>query len=82
MAKLKVFVTYGSGKAGKHLIPYLLEKGYSVINSDLVPLKMDGVDNINLDITDSGLPFDALSGHANILELKSGEGLKSFKIII
>ena len=27
----KIFVTGGSGKAGKHLIPYLLEKGYSVV---------------------------------------------------
>ena len=53
MAKSKIFVTGGSGKAGKHLIPYLLEKGYSVVNADLVPLVMDGVDNINLDISDS-----------------------------
>ena len=50
MTKPKIFVTGGSGKAGKHLIPYLLEKGYSVVNADLVPLMMDGVDNINLDI--------------------------------
>ena len=44
MTKHKIFVTGGSGKAGKHLIPYLLEKGYSVVNADLVPLVMDGVD--------------------------------------
>ena len=46
MTKSKIFVTGGSGKAGKHLIPYLLEKGYSVVNADLVPLLIDGVDNI------------------------------------
>ena len=66
MTKPKIFVTGGSGKAGKHLIPYLLEKGYSVVNADLVPLMRDGVDNINLDITDSGQIFNALSGYANI----------------
>ena len=82
MTKPKIFVTGGSGKAGKHLIPYLLEKGYSVVNADLVPLVMDGVDNINLDITDSGQIFNALSGYANIPELKSGEGLKSFKAVV
>ena len=82
MTKSKIFVTGGSGKAGKHLIPYLLEKGYSVVNADLVPLVMDGVDNINLDITDSGLVFNALSSYANIPELKSGEGLKSFKAVV
>ena len=82
MTKSKIFVTGGSGKAGKHLIPYLLEKGYSVVNADLEPLVMDGVDNINLDITDSGLVFNALSSYANIQELKSGEGLKSFKAVV
>ena len=82
MTKVKIFVTGGSGKAGKHLIPYLLEKDYSVVNADLVPLVMDGVDNINLDITDSGQVFNALSGYANIPELKSGEGLKSFKAVV
>ena len=82
MTKSKIFVTGGSGKAGKHLIPYLLEKGYSVVNADLVPLVMDDVDNINLDITDSGQLFNALSGYANMPELKSGEGLKSFKAVV
>ena len=82
MAKFKIFVTGGSGKAGKHLIPYLLEKGYYVVNADLVPLVMDDVDNINLDITDSGQLFNALSGYANMPELKSGEGLKSFKAVV
>ena len=82
MTKSKIFVTGGSGKAGKHLISYLLEKGYSIVNADFSPLMMDGVDNLNLDITDSGQLFNALSGYANIPELKSGEGLKSFKAVV
>ena len=82
MTKSKIFVTGGSGKAGKHLIPYLLEKGYSVVNADLVPLSIDGVDNINLDVTDSGQIFNALSGYANIPEIKSGEGIKSFDAVV
>ena len=82
MTKSKIFVTGGSGKAGKHLIPYLLEKGYSVVNADLVPLVMDGVDNINLDISDSGQLFNALSSYSNIPELKLGEDIKSFKAVV
>ena len=82
MTKPKIFVTGGSGKAGKHLIQYLLEKGYSVVNADLVPLVMNGVDNINLDITDSGQVFNALSGYANIQELKLGVGIKNFKTVV
>ena len=82
MTKPKIFVTGGSGKAGKYLIQYLLEKGYSVVNADLVPLVMNRVDNINLDITDSGQVFNALSGYANIPELKLGEGIKNFKAVV
>ena len=82
MTKPKIFVTGGSGKAGKHLIQYLLEKGYSIVNADLVPLVMNGVDNINLDITDSGQVFNALSGYANIPELKLGEDPKNFKAVV
>lgn len=43
---------------------------------------MDGVDNLNLDITESGQLFNALSSYANITEFKSGEGLKSFKAVV
>tara|TARA_E500000331_G_scaffold336310_1_gene363294 strand:+ start:69 stop:971 length:903 start_codon:yes stop_codon:yes gene_type:complete len=82
MTKSKIFVTGGSGKAGKHLIPYLLEKGYSVVNADLVPLVMDGVDNINLDITDSGQLFNALTSYANIPELKSGKDIEGFEAVV
>ncbi len=82
MTKSKIFVTGGSGKAGKHLIPYLLEKGYSIVNADLVPLVMDGVDNINLDISDSGQLFNALSSYSNIPELKLGEDIKNFKAVV
>ena len=82
MENFKIFVTGGSGKAGKHLIPYLLKKGYSVVNADLTPLLIDGVDNINLDVTKSGEVFNALSGYSNIAELKSGNGIKEFKAVI
>ena len=82
MSKSSIFVTGGSVKAGKQLVKYLLEKGYSVVNADLIPLVMDGVDNINLDITDSGQVFNALSGYANIPELKLGEGIKNFKAVV
>ena len=82
MENFKIFVTGGSGKAGKHLIPYLLKKGYSVVNADLTPLLIDGVDNINLDVTKSGEVFNALSGYSHIAELKSGNGIKEFKAVI
>ena len=51
-------------------------------NADLVPLVMDGVDNINLDISDSGQLFNALSSYSNIPELKLGEDIKSVKAVV
>mgnify|MGYP003670347973 CR=1 FL=1 len=37
MTKQRVFFTGGSGKAGKHVIPYLLEQGHQGMNVDLKP---------------------------------------------
>ena len=34
----RVIFTGGSGKAGRHAIKYLVDKGYEVLNLDLVPL--------------------------------------------
>ena len=38
----RIFFTGGSGKAGRHAVPWLVEKGYEVHNIDLVPLGMRG----------------------------------------
>ena len=46
MTKKRIFFTGGSGKAGKHVIPYLLDQGHRVMNVDLVPLDYPGVDNL------------------------------------
>jgi nucleoside-diphosphate-sugar epimerase len=69
MGKRIVF-TGGSGKAGRHCIPYLLSKGHKVLNLDLSPLpNADGVGlhpdvhTLKCDLTDSGQVFNALSSH-------------------
>jgi nucleoside-diphosphate-sugar epimerase len=54
----RIFFTGGSGKAGNHVIQYLINQGYRVLNADLVPLYMPGVDNLTVDITDSGQIFN------------------------
>ena len=51
MAKAKrILFTGGSGKAGRHVVPYLLERGHRVVNVDLVPLDHPGVDNLLADM--------------------------------
>jgi hypothetical protein len=48
---MRILFTGGSGKAGKHVVPYLLEQGHRVVNVDLTPLEHPGVDNLTADIT-------------------------------
>ncbi|TNM59878.1 NAD-dependent epimerase/dehydratase family protein [Aliirhizobium smilacinae] len=62
MGKRIVF-TGGTGKAGRHAVPRLLEKGHSVLNVDLKPLDLPGVNTLITDITDSGQVFNALTTH-------------------
>ena len=72
MGKRIVF-TGGSGKAGRHVIPYLLDKGHAVVNLDLTPFG-DGVNTLLTDLTDSGQVFNALSMHFGFEGLDTGKG--------
>ncbi|QPH54050.1 NAD-dependent epimerase/dehydratase family protein [Pontivivens ytuae] len=68
----RVLFTGGSGKAGRHVVPWLRDAGHHVVNADLVPLGAEGVDDLHADITDSGQVFAALTQHANLGELEAG----------
>jgi nucleoside-diphosphate-sugar epimerase len=82
MTKMRVFFTGGTGKAGKHVIPYLLEQGHRVLNIDLKPLEHPGVDNLIADITDSGQMFNAMSSYAGLDELELGNGGPKFDAVV
>jgi len=73
MSKRIVF-TGGTGKAGRHVVPYLVDKGHKVLNVDLVPFEHEGVENLNADITDSGQMYNALSSHFGLDEFATGTG--------
>lgn len=62
MTKRIVF-TGGTGKAGRHAVPHLLAKGYDILNVDLKPLDLPGVNTLIADLTDSGQAFNALTSH-------------------
>ncbi|WP_404401446.1 NAD-dependent epimerase/dehydratase family protein [Pelagibacterium halotolerans] len=70
----RIIFTGGSGKAGRHVVPYLVERGYEVLNLDLVPLDHPGVTTIQVDLTDSGQVFNALSMHFDFDGLTTGNG--------
>jgi nucleoside-diphosphate-sugar epimerase len=82
MTQKRILFTGGSGKAGKHVIPYLLNQGYRVLNVDLTPLNIPGVDNLHADITDSGQMFNAMSSYAGLDELEPGNGVPPFEAVV
>ena len=60
MGKNIVF-TGGTGKAGRHVVAYLVDQGHTVLNLDLKPLDHPKVRTLITDITDSGQVFNALT---------------------
>ena len=68
----RILFTGGSGKAGRHVVPYLVARGHRVVNVDLVPLASPGADNLTADITDSGQMFNVMTSYANFDELEHG----------
>lgn len=67
---MRIFFTGGSGKAGKHVAPFLAEQGHQVTNADLVPLGHPGVGDLKVDLTDIGETYSALAGLARFDELE------------
>jgi nucleoside-diphosphate-sugar epimerase len=70
----RIVFTGGSGKAGRHVVPWLRAKGYDILNLDLKPLYCEGVTTITADLTDSGQVFNALSMHFDFGGLETGRG--------
>lgn len=64
----RVMFTGGSGKAGRHVVQYLVEHGYQVLNLDAKPLDNPKVRTLITDITDSGQVFNALSSYMGLHE--------------
>lgn len=79
---MRIFFTGGSGKAGKHVIPHLLDQGHRVLNADLVPLNYPGVANLTADITDSGQMFNAMTSYCGFDELEKGNGVPTFDAVV
>lgn len=79
---MRVFFTGGSGKAGKHVIPYLVGQGHRVLNFDRVPLGAMGCHDLLGDITDAGQVYSAMNAHAGYDELETGTGARPFDAVV
>lgn len=67
---MRIFFTGGSGKAGRHVIPYLIAQGHWVTNFDRVPLEAEGVHNLTGDLMEAGDVWSALSQRADFVDLE------------
>lgn len=79
---MRILFTGGSGKAGREVVPYLLDHGHRVMNVDLVPLDDPRVDNITADLTDGAQVFNALTMYADFDELEPGTGVPRFDAVV
>ncbi len=79
---MRILFTGGAGKAGRHAIPYLLERGHRVTNLDLVAFDHPGVDNLICDLTDAGQVFNAAHAYAGFDELEPGTGVPRYDAIV
>ena len=70
----RIAFTGGSGKIGRTVVPYLIERGHKVLNLDLKPLDAPEVNTVLVDLADSGETFDALSMHFGFDDLRRGGG--------
>ncbi|MCB1349448.1 MAG: NAD(P)-dependent oxidoreductase, partial [Maritimibacter sp.] len=79
---MRILFTGGSGKAGREVVPYLLDRGHRVMNVDLVPLDDPRVDNITADLTDGAQVFNVMSMYADFDELEPGTGVPRFDAVV
>lgn len=80
--KKRIVFTGGAGKAGRHVVPYLVDRGYEVLNVDLTPLDHPGVNTLIADIADSGQMFNALSSHFGFEGFETGQGPAPIEAVV
>lgn len=79
---MRILVTGGAGKAGRHLIQHLVRSGHRVLNVDLQPCGIEGAFDRIADITNPGHMYDAMRSYADFDELGTGQGMPAFDAVI
>ncbi|MFA6507283.1 MAG: NAD(P)-dependent oxidoreductase [Treponemataceae bacterium] len=68
----RILFTGGTGKAGRHVLPWLFERGYRILNFDLRPFEHPGIRTLVGDITDGAQLMNAMTSHFDFGGLKDG----------
>jgi nucleoside-diphosphate-sugar epimerase len=69
----RIMFTGGTGKAGRHVLPWLLGQGYEILNFDLQPFANPDIFSLVGDVTDSGQVFNAMTMHFGRTGLQAGK---------
>jgi len=69
----RILFTGGTGKAGRHVLPWLLDRKYQILNFDLQKLPHPAIPTLIGDITDGAQVFNAMTTHFRSAELKAGK---------
>jgi nucleoside-diphosphate-sugar epimerase len=69
----RILFTGGTGKAGRHVLPWLLAQDYQILNFDLTPFPHPTIPTLIGDITDSGQVLNALTSHFSRAGLSAGQ---------
>lgn len=69
---MKILFTGGTGKAGRHVLPWLFDQGHQILNFDLLPFEHPGIRTLLGDITDGAQVFNAMTSHFDFDGLKGG----------
>ena len=73
MMPKRILFTGGTGKAGRHVLPWLLNQGYQILNFDLQPFAHPGMMTLLGDITDGAQVFNAMTTHLGREGLRLGK---------
>lgn len=68
----RILFTGGTGKAGKHVMPWLQARGHALMNFDLKPSTDPAIPSLIGDITDAGQVYNAMTSHFGREGLRRG----------
>jgi nucleoside-diphosphate-sugar epimerase len=73
MIPSRILFTGGTGKAGRHVLPWLLNQGYQILNFDLNPFAHPSIMTLLGDVTDGAQVFNAMTTHFSSEGLHAGK---------
>jgi nucleoside-diphosphate-sugar epimerase len=78
----RILFTGGSGKAGRHVLPWLAQRGYQILNFDRIASEHTHIPTLLGDITDGSQVFNAMTSHFGFEGYEHGRPPKSVDAVV